>query len=104
MVYKLNEYNRHIAENQITDQYEAMYYERLHSALRDLSFMDTKADQITRLEETFKWAKEQETLVMQRRDQGEVRYEVTKEVRYGVEPEKKEIVESEKSFIDELPS
>jgi hypothetical protein len=47
-----------------------MYYERLHSALCDLSFIDTKVDQINRLEEAFKWAKEQENLVMQRRDQG----------------------------------
>lgn len=58
----------------MNDTYEAMYYERLHSALCDLSFMETKADQIARLEETFKWAKEQENLIIQRMNQGEVRY------------------------------
>jgi|LakMenEpi03Aug12_release.lakeMendotaPanAssembly.Ray.scaffolds.fasta_scaffold1768185_1 hypothetical protein len=55
-----------------------MYYERLHSVVCDLAYIETKADQIVRLEETFKWAKEQEHLIEQRRDQGEVRYEITK--------------------------
>ena len=36
-------------------------------------------------DEAFKWFKEQEKLMEQRKDQGYVRYEVTKEVRHGVE-------------------
>lgn len=40
-----------------------MYYQRLHSSICDISFIDSKADQIDRLDETIKWVKEQEALI-----------------------------------------
>ena len=90
MVYQLNNYNRRLNNQQITDDYEVKVYERLHSVLCDLAYLYTKEDQIARLEETVVWYKEQEKLILQRVNQGEVRYQVTKEVRNGVEVEVKE--------------
>lgn len=85
LVYKLNDYNKRIAKQEITDPFEVMVFERLHSVVCDLAYIFTKEDMITVLDETLNWFKEQEKMITQRKDQGEVRYEVKKEVRNGVE-------------------
>lgn len=92
LVYKLNDYNKRIIANTVTDPYESMSFERLHSVVCDLASIFTKDDQITRLEESFHWWKDQERMIEQRMDQGYVRYEVNKEVRHGVSEEKKQPV------------
>ena len=46
--------------------------------MQDLSQLETKDDQMIKLEKTFSWVKEQEQLLEQRKDQGYVRYEVLK--------------------------
>lgn len=51
-----------------------MFFERLHSAICDLPYIQTKEDQISRLEEIMIYYKEQEKLINQRKDQGYVRY------------------------------
>jgi hypothetical protein len=78
LISKLNEYNEKVTNNHPLDPYEAMYYARLHSVAGDLGLMDSKADQLACLDTIFKWAVEQETLITQRKDQGNIRYEVTK--------------------------
>lgn len=74
MIYKLNEYNKRVQNNENIDPYEAMFYERLHSVICDIGFIDSKADQIERLDEALNWLKEQQHLIDQRKDQGYVRY------------------------------
>lgn len=49
LVYKLNDYNKRIAKDLISDKFEVMVYERLHSILCDLPYIFTKEDQITTL-------------------------------------------------------
>lgn len=78
LVYKLNDYNKRISNHLVCDQYEVMVHEKLHTIVCDLAYIFTKEDQIARLEETVLWYKDQEKLVSQRKDQGEVRYEMTK--------------------------
>ena len=70
----------------------------------DLAQIDTREDQVARLEEVFKWFKNQERVIQQRIDQGEVRYKMTKDVRNGVEVIEKEKVQTPKTHKDEIPT
>lgn len=56
-------------------------YQKLHSMVSDLAQIDTRQDQVQALNEVFEWYKEQSRLVEQRRNQGEIRYEMTKKYR-----------------------
>ena len=47
-----------------------MTFERVHSMVSDLAQIDTREDQVARLQEVFKWFKNQEKIIQQRVDQG----------------------------------
>lgn len=49
--------------------------------ISDLAQIETRQDQVQALGEVFEWYKEQSRLVEQRRNQGEIRYEMTKNYR-----------------------
>lgn len=49
-----------------------------------LSFLGSKDDQLVTLDEIYGWVKKQEGLIEQRKDQGNVRYEVNKDLRLGI--------------------
>ena len=70
----------------------------------DLPYIQTKDDQISRLEEIMVYYKEQEKLINQRKDQGYVRYQVTKETRNNPPPEKQVQPVSQEVSTDDLPS
>ena len=65
----------------VTDPYEMLSYQKLHSMISDLAQIETRQDQVQALGEVFELYKEQSRLVEQRRSQGEIRYEMTKNYR-----------------------
>lgn len=60
------------------DIYEMLSYQKMFSMLSDLAQMETRDDQIAALDSLCEWYKEQNRLVRQRYDQGEIRYEMSK--------------------------
>ena len=78
------------------DPYEMLSFQRMHSMLSDLAQIDSREDQVTALEELNSWFREQQRLITQRHDQGEIRYEMSKEYREAMKrPEEKKAEETE---------
>lgn len=56
-------------------------YQKLHSMLSDVAQLGTSEDQAAALDEMCGWFKEQQRLVKQRYDQGDIRYQMSKQYR-----------------------
>lgn len=90
MKFQLGDYNKRVEKQQVQDPYEMLSYQKLHSMLSDLAQIDSREDQVATLEELTGWFKEQQRLIQQRHDQGEIRYEMSKNYRDALRrPEEK---------------
>jgi hypothetical protein len=65
----------------IRDPYEQLVYQSLQSMLADLPQIDTREDQQKALHDVHEWYKIQNRLIDQRKDQGNIRYEMSKDYR-----------------------
>jgi hypothetical protein len=90
--FQLGDYNKRVEKQQVQDTYEMLSYQKLHSMLSDLAQIDSREDQVATLEELAGWFKEQQRLIQQRQDQGEIRYEMSKDYRDALKrPEEKHV-------------
>lgn len=77
IAYQLKQYNKRVKDGLVSDPYEIMVFEKMHSIMSDIPFIQERHDQVARLNESHCWFQGQEKLISQRKEQGYVRYQVT---------------------------
>lgn len=60
------------------DSYEDMVHDRLRALMTTLGNMLTRDVQIEKMNQVYDWFKSEEILILQRKDQGAIRYKVSK--------------------------
>jgi hypothetical protein len=101
LLAQLKDYNSRVERGAVSDPYEMLSYQKMHSMLSDLAQVGTRDDQLTALEAICTWFKEQQRILQQRCDQGEIRYQMTKQYRDALKyvPEKEEELHEEELNI-----
>ena len=101
LISQLKDYNHRVEKGHVSDSYEMLSYHKIHSMLSDVAQIETRDDQIASLEAMSAWFKDQQKLVQQRYDQGEIRYKMSKQYRdvLNYVPEEHEVVEEEELNI-----
>ena len=86
-----------------------MVYAKLFSLISTIGNMDTREDQISRLDELYNWLIKQDNMITQRKDQGGVRYKILsheqaensspppsiKKKRFSMDPNPKDVLPSD---------
>ena len=75
----MKEYNKNVLKGEVTDSYEDMVHDRLRALMSTLGNMLTRDVQIEKMNQIYEWFKTEEELLLQRKDQGTIRYKVTKD-------------------------
>lgn len=75
----MKDYNDCVTREEVMDSYETMVYGQLSSLLANLVSLLTRDLQIDRLNSVHTWFSKEEKLLMQRVNQGNIRYKVTKD-------------------------
>lgn len=75
----MKEYNKSVLKGEVTDSYEDMVHDRLRALMSTLGNMLTRDVQIEKMNQIYEWFKTEEELLLQRKDQGAIRYKVTKD-------------------------
>ncbi len=65
--HELTLYNKRVANNEITDDYEVKSFDKLFVIVCEIGNMETREDQINRLNETAKWWSDQKRIIKQRK-------------------------------------
>ena len=76
LVHKIKEYNKQVLSGGVKDHYQMMVYAKLFSLMSMLGNIETRQDQVDRLNELYEWLTKQDKLVTQRKSQGDVRYKI----------------------------
>lgn len=77
-MHKLKQFDQASHQSQVKDSYQIVVYDRLRSLMITIGTLLTRDIQREKLEEVYQWFVKEEQLVEQRRNQGDIRYKVTK--------------------------
>ena len=109
LVHRIKEYNKQVLNAGVQDSYQMMVYAKLFSLISTIGNMDTREDQISRLDELYNWLIKQDNMITQRKDQGGVRYKILsheqaensspppsiKKKRFSMDPNPKDVLPSD---------